>query len=358
MSEQTIRALLAEVEEPFLGGDLVSAGVVADIKENDGGGVAITLAFPYPAASAFAATEQAAQKKLSEHGITATFQRRQDIHARTVQGGTERLPGVKNIIVVASAKGGVGKSTTAVNIALALAAEGAEVGILDADIYGPSLPSMLQINRRPQPSEDGGILPLSSHGVQLMSIGLMVDEAEPMVWRGPIATRALTQLLRDTRWQGLDYLVLDLPPGTGDIQLTIAQKVPVTGAVIVTTPQALAVADAERGLVMFNKVSIPVLGLVENMSGFHCPHCGKDTDLFGADGGERLCRRREIELLGKIPLAPALAAGGEDGAPLMVAAPDSAVAQHYRRIALRAAAKIAGKSRDRTAAFPKIVVSE
>lgn len=354
MSEQTLRALLAEIEEPILGGDLISAGCVADIILSDAGNE-ITLAFPYPAASVFADIVATAQKKFAAQGVTATFQRRQNIHARTVQGGVERLTGVKNIIAVASAKGGVGKSTTAVNIALALAQEGATTGILDADIYGPSLPAMLQINRRPQPSDDGGIVPISSHGLQLMSIGLMVDDGQPMVWRGPIATRAMTQLLRDTRWQEVDYLVLDLPPGTGDIQLTIAQKVPVTGAIIVTTPQALAVADAERGLVMFNKVSIPVLGVVENMSGFHCPHCGNDTALFGADGGEQLCRRREVELLGKIPLAPALAAGGEDGAPLLAAAPDSPIARQYRRIAARAAALIAQKSRDRTAAFPKIV---
>lgn len=358
MSEEKIRALLADIAEPVIGGDLISAGVVENISWR-GGHADIALAFPYPAASAFAAIAAEARAKIAAGGLgEARFSMRLDVHPRTVQGGVERLPGVKNIIAVASAKGGVGKSTTAANLALALAREGATVGILDADIYGPSLPVMLDVKQRPQGGEDSGIEPVVAHGLQVMSIGFMVDSSQPMVWRGPIATRALMQLLRDTRWRGVDYLVLDMPPGTGDIQLTIAQQIPVTGAVIVTTPQELAVADAQRGLVMFNKVSIPVLGVVENMAAYECPHCGHESALFGSGGGERLCREHGVELLGQLPLASAIREAADGGAPSVAADPDSAISQRYRRIAVRAAAKIAEKSRDRSAAFPKIVISD
>ena len=254
-------------------------------------------------------------------------------------------------------KGGVGKSTTAANIALALAQEGGAVGILDADIYGPSLPVMLGVYRRPQGGDTGGIAPVMSHGIALMSIGFMVGEDQPMVWRGPMATRALVQLLRETHWGNLDYLILDMPTGTGDIQLTIAQQIPVTGAIVVTTPQELAVSDARRGLVMFGKVSIPVLGVVENMGVHHCPHCGHDSHIFGSGGAQKMCARYDVELLGELPLDAAIRDAADGGAPSVVSAPDGDIAKRYRRIAVRAAVKIAEKSKDHSAAFPKIVVS-
>lgn len=356
MTADSIRAVLAAIAEPYLGGDLNSAGVVGDISVS-GGGAEIRLCFPYPARSVFADIAKVAGEKLRAAGIDARFSLEMKIHPRTVQGGVERLPGVKNIIAVASAKGGVGKSTTAANLALALAGEGATVGILDADVYGPSLPVLLGVSRRPE-SDDKGFLPIEAHGLRVMSAGFLVDDEQPMVWRGPMATRAVTQLLRETQWGGVDYLFLDMPPGTGDIQLTIAQQAPVTGAIIVTTPQEIAVADARRGLVMFGKVSIPVLGVIENMSVYRCPQCGHEAHIFGAGGAQALCARYDVELLGELPLDATIRASADGGAPSVVAEPDGDIAARYRRIALRAAAKIAEKSRDRTTAFPKIVISE
>ena len=356
-TETKIREALAKIAEPNLGGDLISAGVVADIRATAAADIAFT--FPYPAKTAYAAVCAAARPLLAEIGITEPrFSMRVNVHPRTVQGGVERLPGVKNVIAVASAKGGVGKSTTAANIALALAAEGAVVGMLDADIYGPSMPLMLGVGgQRPAGNDAGGIEPLIAHGVRLMSVGLLVGDDQPMVWRGPMATRALEQLLRDTNWGDVDYLVLDMPPGTGDIQLTIAQKIPVTGAIVVTTPQELAVADARRGLVMFNKVSIPVLGVVENMGIHRCPHCGGESHIFGDGGARGMCERYQVELLGELPLDASIRAAADGGTPSVVVAPDSDIAARYRQIAVRAAVKIAEKSRDRSAAFPKIVIS-
>ena len=357
MSEQKIRALLAEIEEPNMKTNIVSAGVVNDIRCGDNG-TEIALIFPYPATSAFAEIAAVIRAKFAEARLGEVhLSMRIAVHARTVQGGVEGLRGVKNIIVVASAKGGVGKSTTAANIALALAREGAVVGVLDADIYGPSLPLMLGVNKRPQGGEDGGIEPIVTHGLRLMSIGFMVKEDQPMVWRGPMATRALVQLLRETQWNGVDYLVLDMPPGTGDIQLTIAQQIPVTGAIIVTTPQELAVADARRGLVMFEKVSISVLGIVENMSVYQCPQCGHEVPLFGTGGGEKMCTAYDVELLGQLPLSRAICEATDGGVPSVISDPTGDIASRYRRIAVRAAVKIAKKSRDRSAAFPKIVAS-
>lgn len=353
----TINALLAQITEPTMHTDLVTAGVVKAV-QTGGSGTEVTLAFPYPAASAFTEIVAAAQALFAKHGLDEVrFNMETAIHAHTVQGGVERLKGVKNIIAVASAKGGVGKSTTAVNIALALAHEGARVGILDADVYGPSLPVMLGVTRRPQ-GQQGSIEPIIAHGLSVMSIGFLVDPEQPMVWRGPIATRALMQLLRETEWDNIDYLVLDLPPGTGDIQLTMAQQMPVTGAIVVTTPQELAVADARRGLVMFGKVSIPVLGIVENMSFYLCPDCGHEAFIFGSGGGEKMCADHGVELLGQLPLTMAIREQADSGHPSVAADPDDEVSRRYRRIAMRAAAKIAEKSRDRSAAFPKIVAGD
>jgi ATP-binding protein involved in chromosome partitioning len=274
----------------------------------------------------------------------------------SVQRGVKLVPGIKNIIAVASGKGGVGKSTTAVNLALALAAEGAAVGVLDADIYGPSQPMMLGIAGRPQSTDGKSLEPMMGHGLQAISIGFLIDVDTPMVWRGPMVTQALEQLLKDTRWRELDYLVVDLPPGTGDIQLTLAQKVPVTGVVIVTTPQDIALIDARKGLKMFEKVGIPILGIVENMSIHVCPKCGHESHIFGSGGAERMCKEYGMELLGQLPLDESIREQADSGKPTVVADPDGKSAEIYRRIARRCAVKIAESQKDMTSKFPNIVV--
>lgn len=279
------------------------------------------------------------------------------IVAHAVQPGVALLPEVKNVIAVASGKGGVGKSSTAVNLALALAQQGAQVGLLDADIYGPSVPQMLGIAGERPKSEDGQtLLPLQAHGVQAMSIGFLVDVESPMVWRGPMATQALNQLLNDTAWRALDYLIIDLPPGTGDIQLTLAQRVPLTGAVIVTTPQDIALLDARKGLKMFEKVNVPILGVVENMSLHVCSHCGHTETIFGEGGGERLCADYGVPFLGKLPLDIRIRLGLDAGQPSVVAEPQGEIARHYQQIARAVAVAIARKAPDHSHKFPKIVV--
>ncbi|AIO34302.1 iron-sulfur cluster carrier protein ApbC [Burkholderia pseudomultivorans] len=281
----------------------------------------------------------------------------QEIVAHTVQRGVKLLPNVKNIVAVASGKGGVGKSTTAVNLALALAAEGASVGILDADIYGPSLPTMLGIHgQRPESPDNQSMNPLVGHGLQANSIGFLIEEDNPMVWRGPMATSALEQLLRQTNWRELDYLIVDMPPGTGDIQLTLAQRVPVTGAVIVTTPQDIALLDAKKGLKMFEKVGIPILGIVENMSIHVCSNCGHEEHIFGAGGAERMAKDYGVTVLGSLPLDIAIRERADSGAPTVAADPDGALARRYRDIARGVALAIAERARDMTSKFPSIVV--
>jgi ATP-binding protein involved in chromosome partitioning len=276
--------------------------------------------------------------------------------SHAVQKGVKLVPGIKNIVAVASGKGGVGKSTTAVNLALALAAEGASVGILDADIYGPSQPTMLGIAGRPESRDGKSLEPMQGHGLQAISIGFLIDVDTPMVWRGPMVTQALEQLLKDTRWREIDYLVVDLPPGTGDIQLTLAQKVPVTGAVIVTTPQDIALIDARKGLKMFEKVGIPILGVVENMSVHVCPKCGHESHIFGSGGAERMCKDYGTELLGQLPLDESIREQADSGKPTVVADPEGRSAEIYRRIARRCAVKIAELQKDMTSKFPNIVV--
>ena len=280
------------------------------------------------------------------------------IVAHAVQRGTQLLPGVKNIIAVASGKGGVGKSTTAVNLALALAAEGARVGILDADIYGPSQPTMLGVSGRPE-SQDGKTMePMMGHGVQVMSIGFLVDGDQAMIWRGPMATQALEQLLRQTNWQDLDYLIVDMPPGTGDIQLTLSQKVPVTGAVIVTTPQDIALLDAKKGVRMFEKVSVPILGVVENMAVYCCPNCGHTAHIFGADGGKKMAAEFGLNYLGALPLALSIREQTDAGRPTVVAEPDGEVAALYKAVARQVAVKVAAQSKDYSSKFPTINISQ
>ncbi len=281
------------------------------------------------------------------------------ITAHGVQRNLQPLPNVKNIIAVASGKGGVGKSTTAVNLALALATEGAAVGVLDADIYGPSIPLMLGADTQRPTSDDGQSMnPLRAHGLQVMSIGFLIDPDQPMVWRGPMVTQALNQMLQQTQWADIDYLIVDMPPGTGDIQLTLSQRVPVSGAVIVTTPQDIALLDARKGLQMFRKVSVPVLGVVENMSTHVCTHCGHEEALFGSGGGERMAKEYDIELLGSLPLDLRIRRQTDSGTPSVVAEPDEAPAKAYRSTARRMAAKLATQGKDYSSRFPKIVVED
>jgi ATP-binding protein involved in chromosome partitioning len=279
-----------------------------------------------------------------------------NIVAHTVQRGVKLMPNVKNIIAISSGKGGVGKSTTAVNLALALAAEGATVGILDADIYGPSQPMMLGITGRPESIAENTIEPMEGHGLQASSIGFLIDPDSPMVWRGPMVTSALEQLLRQTNWRDVDYLIVDMPPGTGDIQLTLSQKVPVTGAVIVTTPQDIALLDARKGLKMFEKVGIPIIGVVENMSIYVCPNCDHQEHIFGQGGGQKMCTDYGIDFLGSLPLNLSIREQADSGRPTVVADPDGAISGIYKGIARKIAIQVAEMSKDMSSKFPSIVV--
>jgi len=275
-----------------------------------------------------------------------------------VQRGVQLLPNIKNIVAVASGKGGVGKSTTAVNLALALAAEGATVGILDADIYGPSQPMMMGIEGRPESHDGKTMEPLENYGVQVMSIGFLVEQDNPMIWRGPMVTQALEQLLRQTNWSALDYLVVDLPPGTGDIQLTLSQRVPLTGAVIVTTPQDIALLDARKGIRMFEKVGVPILGIVENMAVHVCENCGHVEHIFGEEGGKRLAAEYKVDYLGALPLNLSIRVQADSGRPTVVSDPDGEIAAIYKRVASRVAVRIAERAKDFSAKFPTISVSK
>jgi ATP-binding protein involved in chromosome partitioning len=280
------------------------------------------------------------------------------ITAHAVQRGVQLLPQVKNIIAVASGKGGVGKSTTAVNLALALAAEGAKVGILDADIYGPSQPMMMGVEGRPESADGQTMEPLENYGVQVISIGFLVDRDEAMIWRGPMATQALEQLLRQTNWKDLDYLIVDMPPGTGDIQLTLSQRVPLTGAVIVTTPQDIALLDARKGIKMFEKVGVPILGIVENMAVYCCPNCGHTEHIFGADGGKNMAAEYGMDYLGALPLNMQIRVQADSGMPTVVADPDGEISGIYKAVARQVAIKIAARAKDFSSKFPSIKISK
>ena len=355
-SRAQIEAILAGIEDPYTRQDLRSAGAIKAI-DADNERVAIQIELGYPAAGYKETLARQIGAALAGQGIAAgAIDIACKIGSHSVQRGVQRLAAVKNTIAIASGKGGVGKSTTAVNLALALLAEGATAGILDADIYGPSQPRMLGLAGQPDSADGKTVEPKVNYGVQSMSIGYLIEEDTPMIWRGPMVTRALEQLLNDTRWRALDYLIIDLPPGTGDIQLTLCQKIPVSGAVIVTTPQDIALLDAKKALKMFEKVQVPVLGVIENMSTHICSRCGYEEPVFGMGGGAEMARRYEVALLGQLPLDISIREGADNGRPTVAAEPESAIAMNYREIARRAAGRLAVEARDYTAKFPKIVI--
>jgi ATP-binding protein involved in chromosome partitioning len=357
ITELLIQSTLKVCIDPNTGKDFVSGKSARNIKIN-GNDVSVDIVLGYPAKSVMANIQKlVADALLGLDGIgRITVNVSSKIVAHKAQQGVSLLPNVKNIIAVASGKGGVGKSTTSVNLALALAAEGATVGLLDADIYGPSQPQMLGISGRPESADGKSMEPMQAHGIQAMSIGFLIDTDTPMVWRGPMVTGALEQLLRETNWHDLDYLVIDLPPGTGDIQLTLAQKIPVTGAIIVTTPQDIALLDARKGLKMFEKVNIPILGIVENMSTHICSKCGHEEHIFGAGGGELMAKDYNVDLLGSLPLDIGIRMQADSGKPTVIAEPDSKVTAIYKEIARKAAIKIANTSLDHSSKFPNIVI--
>src|SRR5258708_7547606 len=355
LSDSAVQAALRAIVDPNTGKDLVATRSARNI-ELAGNDVALEIELGYPGKSQHDPIRRQVIQGLKAAGAGGVSVKiTSKVVAHAVQRGVKLIPGIKNIIAVASGKGGVGKSTTAVNLALALAAEGAAVGVLDADIYGPSQPMMLGIAGRPESKDGKHLEPMEAHGLQAISIGFLIDIDTPMVWRGPMVTQALEQLLKDTRWRELDYLVVDLPPGTGDIQLTLAQKVPVTGAVIVTTPQDIALIDARKGLKMFEKDGIPILGVVENRSFHICPKCGHESHIFGAGGAKKMCGDYGSELPGQLPLDESIQQHADSGKPTVVSDPDGKVAEIYRRIARRCAVKIAESQRDMTSKFPNLV---
>jgi len=357
LTRERIEAAIKEYVQPDLERDLVSAKCVKGI-EIEGDQVKVKIVLGFPAKSVAEGIKAAVAEKVKAVDgvgmvqVDLTWQ----VVAHSVQKSLKPIDNVKNIIAVASGKGGVGKSTTAVNLALALSAEGAKVGLLDADIYGPSQPRMLGIMGKPESKDGNSLEPMNSYDLQAMSIGFLIDEETPMIWRGPMVTQALEQLLNDTNWSELDYLVIDLPPGTGDTQLTLAQKVPVSGAIIVTTPQDIALLDARKGLKMFQKVEVPVLGIVENMSIHICSKCGHEEHIFGEGGGARMSEQYGVKLLGSLPLDIRIREETDGGKPTVVAEPDSRVSEIYREIARRTAAKLALQAKDYAAKFPRIVI--
>ena len=357
ISAESVRAALAQIIDPHTQTDLVASHAVRGVGVDESR-VAIELQLSYPANSWHPALIAEVQRVVSAlPGVTqVTVSVATRIIAHRVQKDLTPLPEVKNIIAVASGKGGVGKSTTAVNLALALAAEGARVGVLDADIHGPSIPMMLGLSGKPESPDGKNIEPKLSHGLQAISIGLFLGEDTPAIWRGPMTTQYLQQLLTTTLWKDLDYLVIDLPPGTGDIQLTLAQRVPVSAAIIVTTPQDIALLDARRALKMFEKVDVPVLGIVENMAVHVCSNCGHAEHIFGAGGGEKMAAQYGVQLLGSLPLDIGIREQADSGSPTVVSQPDSAIASTYREIARKAAGKLSLQARNKAIAFPNIVI--
>jgi ATP-binding protein involved in chromosome partitioning len=359
VTEQMLMDALSSVIDPNTGRDFVSSKSIKNLNVS-AGDVAFDVELGYPAKSqipGFRKALIAAAKSVA--GVdNVSVNVNVKVVPHSVQRGVQLLPNVKNIVAVASGKGGVGKSTTAVNLALALAAEGASVGLLDADIYGPSVPMMMGITGKPE-SQDGQTMdPLENYGVQVMSIGFLVAQDEAMIWRGPMATQALEQLLRQTNWRDLDYLIVDMPPGTGDIQLTLSQRVPMTGAVVVTTPQDIALLDAKKGIKMFEKVGVPILGIVENMAVHVCTNCGHTEHIFGADGGKKMAADYKMDYLGALPLNMQIRLQADNGKPTVVSDPDSDVAEIYKAVARKVAVSIAAKNKDFSSKFPSIKISK
>lgn len=359
LTQTQVEEALKTYHDPYLEQDLVSAKAVDSIViEGDRVTLKVKLGFPAkgyaPALTAALKKVIASMKETAQADVEVAW----EVATHKVQQGVKPYPEIKNIIAVASGKGGVGKSTTAVNLALALAAEGATVGMLDADIYGPSQPRMLGIQRRPESRDGKSIEPVMNYGIQVMSIGFLIDEEEPMIWRGPMVTSALSQMLQDTNWRNVEYLVVDLPPGTGDIQLTLAQRVPVSGAVIVTTPQDIALLDARKGLKMFEKVNVPVLGIVENMSLHICSQCGHEEPIFGKGGGEWMAARYNVSLLGQLPLDIRIREDADSGHPSVATEPEGRIARIYRDIARHIAAKLSLQAKDYSRKFPDIVAED
>ena len=359
VTETALLDALKTVVDPNTGKDFVSTRQLKGLRI-EGSDVAFEVELGYPAKSQVAALRKAliaaARQVAGVENVSVNIVTK--IVAHSVQRGVQLMPKVKNIIAVASGKGGVGKSTTTVNLALALAAEGAKVGILDADIYGPSQPMMMGISGHPESGDGKTMEPMENYGVQVMSIGFLVEPDQAMIWRGPMATQALDQLMHQTNWADLDYLLVDMPPGTGDIALTLSQRVPLTGAVIVTTPQDIALLDARKGLKMFEKVSVPILGIVENMAVYHCPKCGHAEHIFGADGGRKMAEQYNIAYLGALPLTMQIREQTDGGCPTVVADPDGEIATLYKSVARQIAVTIAQRSKDFSSKFPTITVSK
>lgn len=356
VTREQVEELLKGINDRYLNEDIVSLNQIKDI-EVDGGKVAVRVVQGYPAGNYRNELADEISSALASGGIEgADVKVETNIAAHAVQKGVKRKDSIKNIIAVASGKGGVGKSTTAVNIALALKADGASVGMLDADIYGPSQPRMLGISGQPVSGDGKSLEPMENHGIKAMSIGFLIEEDTPMIWRGPMVTQALEQLLGDTNWGDLDYLVVDLPPGTGDIQLTLSQKIPVSGAIIVTTPQDIALLDARKGLKMFEKVEVPILGVVENMSMYICSECGHVEHIFGEGGGQRMADQYDVNYLGGLPLDVNIREQVDNGQPTVVADPDGKVSAIYKDIARKAAARLARQAKDYSTKFPTIKI--
>ncbi len=353
-----LRALQAVVD-PETGRDFVSARQLKNLRV-EGGDVAFDVELGYPARSQIDGLRKAliAAARGVSGVANVSVNVTSKIVAHAVQRGVKLIPGVKNIVAIASGTGGVGKSTTAVNLALALAAEGAKVGILDADIYGPSQPMMMGIEGRPESADGKTMEPMENYGVPVMSIGFLIEPDNPMIWRGPMATQALEQLLRQTNWAELDYLIVDMPPGTGDIQLTLSQRVPLTGAVIVTTPQDIALLDARKGIKMFEKVGVPILGIVENMAVHVCEKCGHVEHIFGEEGGKRLAVEYKMDYLGALPLNLSIRVQADSGRPSVVSDPEGEIAGLYKGVARQVAVKIAQRAKDFSAKFPSITISK
>ena len=365
MSDLLITAVtnqLHTVIDPYTNSKITAGRALKTVKVDDAQ-VTITLSRGYPVSTVSQELSELIEQSMADidlAGRSLNVVINQDIISHSVQQGVQAVPGIKNIIAIASGKGGVGKSTVSANLALALSASGANVAVLDADIYGPSQPRMLGATGKPEALENKQLIPMANHGIKIMSIGFLVDDDTPMIWRGPMVTQALEQMLRGTAWNNdgadVEYLIIDLPPGTGDIQLTLSQKVPVSGAVIVTTPQDIALLDARKAYKMFEKVDVPIFGIIENMSTHICTSCGHEEAIFGSHGAHKMAKDYKLDVLGEIPLEMAIRELADSGTPTVVAQPESATAKRYQTIALKIAGKLSVKKKDFSAAFPNIVV--